>query len=108
MFRNPHLLEDYVERGLDVMQGFAASTIINHLTQLKKLFVWRELKARWENSSFHLMSESYDLDIMRTVSKLKVSDYLVFSLHLILLSFRSAIARRTRRQKPQESCSMKP
>lgn len=73
VFRNIALLVDYIERGLDVMQAFAASTIINHLTQLKKLFVWRELKSRWENSFLHLRSEKYDVDIMGTVATLKVS-----------------------------------
>lgn len=70
VFKKPGLLEDYVERGLEIMNGFTASTILNHLVELKKLCSWRNKIAQWDEEN--IKSISYDVDIFSTIADLEV------------------------------------
>jgi hypothetical protein len=72
VFRNPGLLEDYVSRGLTILDGLTASSVLNRLVQLKKLMIWRKKVANFKDESNSLKAPSYDVDIFSTIEVLSV------------------------------------
>ena len=78
-FWNPNLIVDFVDRGLVIMRGYKAATVLSYLVQIRKLVVWRQKQAEWDNEI--LRSSSYQVDIFDTISELEVISHSLFSPH---------------------------
>jgi len=79
-FWNPNLIVDFVDRGLVILRGYKAATVLSYLVQINKLVVWRQRQAEWDQNDV-LKSSSYEVDIFVTISELKVISHSLFSPH---------------------------
>jgi len=79
-FWNPNLIVDFVERGLVILRGYKAATVLSYLVQIRKLVGWRQKQAEWDQNDV-LKSSSYEVDIFDTISELKVISHSLFSPH---------------------------
>jgi hypothetical protein len=79
-FWNPDLIVDFVDRGLVILRGYKAATVLSYLVQIRKLVVWRQKQAQWDQNDV-LKSSSYEVDIFVTISELKVISHSLSSPH---------------------------
>jgi len=91
-FWNPNLIVDFVDRGLVILRGYKAATVLSYLVQIKKLVVWRQRQAEWDQNDV-LKSSSYEVDIFVTISELKVISHSLFSPHTHIYIHTHIIAR---------------
>ena len=91
-FWNPNLIVDFVERGLVILRGYKAATVLSYLVQIRKLVGWRQKQAEWDQNDV-LKSSSYEVDIFVTISELKVISHSLFSPHTHIYIHTHIIAR---------------
>ena len=91
-FWNPNLIVDFVDRGLVILRGYKAATVLSYLVQINKLVVWRQRQAEWDQNDV-LKSSSYEVDIFVTISELKVISHSLFSPHTHIYIHTHIIAR---------------